>query len=127
MNRAFWFCRWCCRLFGFGFGSGGRSLISSCSKQSYWWLLCRGLLILFMVRYDSALLDLTVGLTILWVWFRDRRSDFSLCVLAAPLLMLLVPWQHNVFKLREATWQLNDVAGATEPFGLQYFYDNVGH
>jgi hypothetical protein len=83
--------------------------------------------ILAQVRYESVLLVLPVGLTILWVWFRERRPDFSLCVLIAPLLMLLVPWQHNVFKVRSATWQLGDVAGASEPFGFQYFYDNVGH
>jgi hypothetical protein len=53
--------------------------------------------------------------------------DLIPVIFAAPLLMLPVPLQQNVFKLTEATWQLNDVQGATSPFGLGYFYLNVGH
>ena len=83
--------------------------------------------ILCQVRYESALFALPVGAGVLWVWWRERRVDFAPVVFAAPLLMLPVPLQQNVFKISEATWQLNDVAGATTPFGIGYFYDNVGH
>ncbi len=83
--------------------------------------------ILAQVRYESALFVLPVGATVLWVWWRERRADFAPVIFAAPLLMLPVPLQQNVFKLREATWQLDGVAGATSPFGLGYFYTNVGH
>ena len=84
-------------------------------------------IILAQVRYESALFVLPVGAVILWVWWRERRMDLSPVVLAAPVLMLPVPLQQNVFRLTESTWQLNDVAGATSPFGLGYFYANVGH
>lgn len=84
-------------------------------------------IILAQVRYESALFVLPVGATVLWVWWRERRTNFNAVVYAAPLLMLMVPLQHNVFKMKSALWQLEDVAGATSPFGLQYFYDNVGH
>lgn len=84
-------------------------------------------IILAQVRYESAIFVVPVGATILWVWWRDRKVELSSVVLASPLLMLLVPLQYNVFKVREATWQLSDVEGATSPFGLRYFYDNVGH
>lgn len=83
--------------------------------------------ILAQVRYESALFVLPVGATVLWVWWREKRMDISPMILAAPLFMLPVPLQQNVFKLTEATWQLNDVQGATSPFGLGYFYLNVGH
>jgi hypothetical protein len=84
-------------------------------------------IILAQVRYESALFVLPVGATVLWVWWRNRKMDISPVILAAPLLMLPVPLQQNVFTLTEATWQLNDVQGATSPFGLGYFYPNVGH
>jgi 4-amino-4-deoxy-L-arabinose transferase-like glycosyltransferase len=83
--------------------------------------------ILAQVRYESALFVLPVGATVLWVWWRERRMELSPIVLVTPLLMLPIPLQQNVFKVRELTWQLQDVAGATSPFGLRYFYDNVGH
>ncbi|HSI08235.1 MAG TPA: glycosyltransferase family 39 protein [Rariglobus sp.] len=84
-------------------------------------------IILAQVRYESVLFVLPVGATVLWVWWRERRTNFNAVVYAAPVLMLLVPLQHNVFKMKSALWQLEDVAGATAPFGPQYFYDNVGH
>lgn len=84
-------------------------------------------IILAQVRYESALFVLPVGATVLWVWWRERRANFNAVIYAAPLMMLLVPLQHNVFTMKSALWQLEDVAGATSPFGIQYFYDNVGH
>jgi hypothetical protein len=84
-------------------------------------------IILAQVRYESALFVVPVGATLVWVWWRERRMDLSPVVYAAPLLMILVPLQHNIFKIKSGLWQLGDVAGATSPFGLQYFYDNVGH
>jgi hypothetical protein len=83
--------------------------------------------LLAQTRYESALFVLPVGATILYVWWREGRADLPWTVIFAPLLLLLVPLQHNVFNLSQASWQLNDVAGATAPFGPQYFYDNVGH
>lgn len=83
--------------------------------------------ILAQVRYESAFFVLPVGVAVLWVWWREYRPNFSLVVILAPLLMLPVPLQQNVFKLAESTWQLNDVDGATSPFGFGYFYLNVGH
>ncbi len=83
--------------------------------------------ILAQVRYESALFVLPVGATVLWVWWRERRLELSPIVMLTPLLMLPIPLQQNVFRVRELTWQLQDVEGATSPFGLRYFYDNVGH
>jgi hypothetical protein len=83
--------------------------------------------LLAQVRYESAVFILPVGASILYIWGRERRGDLPWPLIFAPLLLLLLPLQHNVFNLSQASWQLNDVAGATRPFGLQYFYDNVGH
>ena len=83
--------------------------------------------LLAQVRYESAVFILPVGATVLYVWWHERRADLPWPLILTPLLLLLLPLQHNVFNLSQASWQLNDVAGATQPFGPQYFYDNVGH
>jgi hypothetical protein len=84
-------------------------------------------MLLAQVRYESALFILPVGSTVLYVWWRERRADLPWPLIFTPLLLLPLPLQHNVFNLSQASWQLNDVTGATQPFGLQYFYENVGH
>jgi Dolichyl-phosphate-mannose-protein mannosyltransferase len=86
-----------------------------------------GTILLAQVRYESVLFLLPVGAVIVYVSWRTRQFRLPPAVLAAPLLMLVVPWQYNVFKVLNSYWQLNDVRGATTPFGLQYFYGNVGH
>ena len=86
-----------------------------------------GAILLAQVRYESVLFLLPVGATLIYLWRRSRQIRLPAAVLAAPLLLLVVPWQYNVFKVLNTYWQLNDVQGATSPFGLQYFYENVGH
>ncbi|MBW8781800.1 MAG: glycosyltransferase family 39 protein [Verrucomicrobia bacterium] len=92
--------------------------------------LCAFLLsgvLLAQTRYESILFIAPVAATIFYLWWRERRVDLPWTLLISPLLLLIYPLQHNVFKLSDASWQLNDVAGATSPFALRYFYDNVGH
>lgn len=83
--------------------------------------------LLVQVRYESAVFVLPIGATILYTWWRARRVDLPWPLIFTPLLLVVVPLQHNVFNLTQASWQLGDVRGATQPFGIQYFYDNVGH
>jgi hypothetical protein len=83
--------------------------------------------LLAQVRYESVLFVVPVAATVVYIWWRQRSIALPWSLIAAPLMMILSPLQLNVFKLSEATWQLNDVAGADEPFGIKYFYDNVGH
>lgn len=83
--------------------------------------------LLAQVRYESVLFLLPVACGVAYLWYRQRSFLLPWPVLAAPLLLVLIPLQYNVFKLTEATWQLNDIAGADKPFGFRYFYDNVGH
>ena len=83
--------------------------------------------LLAQVRYESVLFVLPVAATVIYLWWRQKSIRLPWPLLVSPLLMVLAPLQLNVFKLSKATWQLNDVAGADAPFGLKYFYDNVGH
>jgi len=84
-------------------------------------------ILLFQVRYESVLFLLPVAAVIVYLWWRFRQVRLPWAVLAAPLLLLVVPWQYNVFKVLDSYWQLNSIQGATTPFGLRYFYDNIGH
>lgn len=86
-----------------------------------------GGVLLAQVRYESVIFVLPVGLTVMYAWWREHRLLLPPALLASPLLLVIWPLHHNVFKLSEAAWQLFDIAGAKEPFGLRYFYDNVGH
>ncbi len=83
--------------------------------------------LLAQVRYESVLFLLPVAITVLYAWWRQRSVSLPWTFLALPLLLVSYPWQYNVFKVAESAWQLNDVEGATSPFGFRYFYDNVGH
>ncbi|HTT55497.1 MAG TPA: glycosyltransferase family 39 protein [Opitutaceae bacterium] len=86
-----------------------------------------GAVLLLQVRYESVLFLLPVGAVILYLWWHFRQIRLPWALLAAPLLLLVIPWQYNVFKVLDSYWQLNSIQGATTPFGLRYFYDNVGH
>lgn len=83
--------------------------------------------LLAQVRYESVLFVLPVAATVAYAWWREQRLLLPGALLAAPLLLVIWPLHHNVFKLSEAAWQLFDIAGATRPFGLGYFYENIGH
>jgi len=83
--------------------------------------------LLAQVRYESVLFLLPVGATVAYVWWRTRAPRLPATLIATPLLLLACPLQYNVFKISQASWQLNDVAGAVHPFGLGYFYENIGH
>lgn len=83
--------------------------------------------LLAQTRYESALFVVPVAVTVLVAWRINRRPVLPLAVMLAPLFMLPVPWLQNVFKVSKSSWQLSDIEGAEDPFGFQYFYDNVGH
>ena len=83
--------------------------------------------LLAQVRYESVLFLLPVTATVVYAWWRERTIRLPAMIIAAPMLLVICPLQYNVFKVSQASWQLGDVAGADHPFGLRYFYDNVGH
>lgn len=83
--------------------------------------------LLAQVRYESVLFVAPVGLVVVYIWWRQRSICLPWALMIAPLLVVICPLHYNVFRLSQATWQLEDVAGADRPFGLGYLYDNVGH
>jgi hypothetical protein len=84
-------------------------------------------ILLAQTRYESALFILPVGAVIAYVWWRQRKIDFPWPVMIAPLLLVIIPLHFSVFKVSEASWQLNDIQGADEPFGPRYLADNIPH
>lgn len=83
--------------------------------------------LLSQTRYESVLFLLPVAVSILYLWWKGGRVNIPWPLLAAPLLLIIYPLQHKVFDLSEGSWQMADVAGATTPFALRYFYNNIGH
>ncbi|HSH93420.1 MAG TPA: hypothetical protein VK968_04690 [Roseimicrobium sp.] len=83
--------------------------------------------LLAQTRYESVFFILPVAAAILYVWWRERKMSLPWPLFAVPVLMIVYPLQHKVFDLSDSSWQMGDVAGATTPFALKYFYDNIGH
>ncbi len=83
--------------------------------------------LLAQVRYESVLFVLPVAAVIVYGWWRQRRVDLPWVLVLAPALLVLLPLQFNVFRIAQAAWQLGDIQGASTPFGIGYFYENVGH
>ncbi len=81
--------------------------------------------LLAQIRYESVLFVPATGLLVLWTWWRTRNVQLSVATLCAPLLLLLVPLQMKVFKVREDLWQLQ--GQDRPPFALSNLPDNVGH
>lgn len=84
-------------------------------------------ILLAQTRYESALFILPVGAVLAYVWWRQGKVDFRWPVMVAPLLLIIIPLHFSVFKVSQASWQLNDIQGADQPFGPRYFSENVGH
>lgn len=83
--------------------------------------------LLAQVRYESVVFLLPAAGVVAYGWVRRRALLLPWSILVAPLLLVVAPLQLNVFKLSQTAWQLTDIAGADDVFGLRYFYDNVGH
>ncbi len=86
-----------------------------------------GGVVLAQVRYESAIFVLPIGTAVAYLWWRERAIWLPWGFFLAPFLLIICPLQYNVFRISEAAWQLEDVAGAERPFAVSYFYDNVGH
>jgi len=80
--------------------------------------------LLCLVRYESPIFALPIGLIILHKWWLDRDVRIPWVVMPVPLLLMLIPLQHHVFDLNRAFWQLDSIQGADSVFGARYFFDN---
>ncbi len=86
-----------------------------------------GTVLLAQVRYESALFVLPAGLVVLLVWWRARRVDLPAAVIAAPVLLLPVPWLQKIFSVSQDAWQLQSKPGMEAPFSLSYVFENSAH
>jgi hypothetical protein len=84
-------------------------------------------ILLANTRYESVLFLLPVGLTILWVWWQQRRPQFTWLVIVMPLLMVPAALQNKVFSVRTSSWELAGQPGYEKVFSLAYVPDNIGH
>jgi hypothetical protein len=84
-------------------------------------------ILLANTRYESAIYLLPAGLTILWVWWQERRPVVTWLLVAMPLLLVPAAWQNKVFSVRESAWELAGQPGSDRVFSPAYLPDNVGH
>jgi hypothetical protein len=84
-------------------------------------------ILLANTRYESVVFLLPVGLTVLWVWWSDRRPTLTWLVLFMPLLMVPYALHNKVFSVRASAWEMASQPGFTTPFALAYVPDNIAH
>jgi hypothetical protein len=78
-------------------------------------------------RYESVLFLLPLAALVLWVWWEGERVILGRLVVCAPLFLLPYALHHQVFSLRESSWELASRPGAEAPFSLAYWPDNAAH
>ncbi len=84
-------------------------------------------ILLAQTRYESVLFLLPVGLTVLWVWWSDRRPVLTWVVAAMPLMLLPYALHNKVFSVRESSWEMASQPGHDKPFSFSFVPDNIGH
>lgn len=84
-------------------------------------------ILLANTRYESVVFLLPVGLTVLWVWWSDRRPTLTWLVLFMPLLMVPYALHNQVFSVRASAWEMGSQPGFTTPFSPAYVPDNIAH
>lgn len=76
------------------------------------------------VRYESALFIVPVAILILMGYSIKGRGMLHWGAWLAPLMLLPLLFQMNVFKLNPDFWELFTV-GVAKPFSLDYLYGNI--
>jgi hypothetical protein len=84
-------------------------------------------ILLANTRYESVLFLVPVGLTVLWVWWSDRKPVVTWLVVAMPLLLLPYALHNKVFSVRTASWEMASRPGYDKPFSPDFIPDNIGH
>jgi len=84
-------------------------------------------ILLANTRYESVVFLLPVGLTVLWVWWNDRRPTLTWVVILLPLLLLPYALHNQVFSVRTSSWEMASQPGFDRPFSLSYVPDNIAH
>jgi hypothetical protein len=84
-------------------------------------------LMLASTRYESAIFLVFAAGAVLAGWARLGRVNLSWPVMLSPLFLAPVLIQNRIFSANTKAWEMDSVAGVTEPFGWQYVAPNLGH
>ena len=84
-------------------------------------------ILLANTRYESVVYLLPVGLTVLWVWWSERRPLLTWMVVCMPLFLLPYALHNKVFSVRSSSWEMASQPGYDKPFALSYIPDNIAH
>jgi hypothetical protein len=84
-------------------------------------------ILLANTRYESVVYLFPVGLTVLWVWWCERRPTLTWVVTCLPLFLLPYALHNKVFSERPSSWEMASQPGYGKPFALSYLPDNLAH
>ncbi|MCF7687613.1 MAG: glycosyltransferase family 39 protein [Cephaloticoccus sp.] len=84
--------------------------------------------LLAQTRYESALFILPITALLIWGWAKAGRVVLPWSFWLLPVLLMPVVLQNRQFASNSSLWEMaGQGGGATEPFGLSYLPDNLGH
>lgn len=83
-------------------------------------------LLLAQTRYESVLFIIPVGLSLLYVWWRERSIRGTKMLLATPLFLVVYAWQRIVMNNEPSYWQLEDTQSAVA-FSFGFIDKNLRH
>lgn len=84
-------------------------------------------ILLAQTRYESVLFLFPVAFTILWVWWSERKPNFTWLVVAMPFFLVPCVLHNKIFSARTSSWEMASQPGFDRPFSFSYIADNIGH
>lgn len=90
--------------------------------------LCLATVLLAQTRYESAVMIMPVVALVMWGWQKAGRVELPWPLWLTPLFMMPYVLQNRRFDSDASLWELaGQGTPVTEPFGLHYLPDNLGH
>lgn len=83
--------------------------------------------LLAQIRYESVIFVGITAVVVLSIWWLKKRVLLPVVLIIAPLLLLNIPWQNEIFEASPAAYQLSSKPDKETVFSLFYVPENLGH
>lgn len=86
-----------------------------------------GALLLASTRYESVIFLGLAAVAALYGWWRSERVILSWPLIFSPVFLMPVLLQNRIFSGGSGAWEMASKTGVSEPFGVQFLAENLGH
>ena len=84
-------------------------------------------LLLASTRYESVVFLVFAAVAVLIGWIRICRVHLSWPLIFSPIFLAPILVQNRIFSGNSRAWEMESLSGITQPFGVQYLSQNLGH